>query len=1325
MKNVRLFSFIILWLGIYTSIYSQNNYVFEAQKINVENGLPHRSVYDITQDSDGYIWISVPGNISRYDGSNFKTYTSSFLKTGDNLANLIGSDKSNNIWYCERSNLDKPILSGVIDTKKDSIYRFEDFSKGLFSSQDVVHISQSKKEASSIFITTRAGVIYKYSDHFEEIYRFNHSLNNYAICEEDESNGYWILNENHILKIKNQKLLATYSNPNLNGYFYRVVTQKPNLILEVRNALDEKTYWELKNDILSPYTFPNKIKNLKQLFQKTSDYICYSSNDTIYVSNNSGKKIFQFNNIDNSGADFKYQTTLVDRQDILWIASGNGLYKVIPKKNPFKLLQENQSIRGIFKDDDQLYVGSYTENVIINLKTNKKTPFIRVPNVATTSFIKDKKSHIWAGTSTQLLFEFIPKTNLWNYYRLSDRVALHAPLINSKTGKIWIGTANGLAFLNTNTNQIEFIKLPISDTNTEIRHLYQNEKGIWDISNKGIFLMDAETETIIKHITLENGLPNANLNHMYEDTDGTFWLASKEAGLIHWNLETNEFKQYTMQNGLSNNTIYAVYPDNYNNLWLTSNYGLMRFNKETKNVQVYLPKNGIAHEEFNTFAHFQDKDGTLYFGGLNGITVFHPKNLIEDTNTEIPLRLTQLEVLNENNSDFIDITKSFNTTNEIVLKPTDRVLEIEVSLLDFENPSDLQYTYQIEGFQDQWLYTKSNKITFNNLPYGSYTINIKGKGLASSSSSNTLQIPVIVKKPFYLTWQFIALTIALIGLLLFIYVKWRFRKVVKDRNQLEEEVKLRTQQIESDKQIITAQAEALKDLDEAKTRFFSNITHEFRTPLTLIKGPLEQVIENPPPATVLKKRMQGVLKNTNHILGLINQLLDLSKLESGGMKLEVVYNDIIAHTNDVVTRFQQLAKKKEQHLTFITLEKSWKTYFDQEKWDKLLYNLISNAIKFTPKNGNIQVKLNAIIIDNENTIVLEVKDSGIGMDEKQQQSVFNRFYQADNSLTRSHEGSGIGLALVKELITLQGGTIRLESERDKGSTFTILLPILKNHTLSSKQPENIPFESYLNFETGEDEISKNQNRSNDKEKLELLIVEDNEDMRNYIKQCLNSTLYNITEASNGKEGLEKAFSVIPDIIISDVMMPKMNGFELTKTIRNTLSTSHIPLILLTAKSTLESKLEGLARGADAYLTKPFSPKELELRVEKLIELRTLIQKRYEGNIVEPSKTYQQEDGFIIQLKEYIIEHLDETELNGDQIGKHFSISRVQLYRKLKALTNLSVSEYIKNIRLEIALQLVTEGQLNISEIAYKTGFSSPSLFSKSFKKSFGKSPSQM
>ncbi|MFN0217090.1 MAG: ATP-binding protein, partial [Saprospiraceae bacterium] len=503
------------------------------------------------------------------------------------------------------------------------------------------------------------------------------------------------------------------------------------------------------------------------------------------------------------------------------------------------------------------------------------------------------------------------------------------------------------------------------------------------------------------------------------------------------------------------------------------------------------------------------------------------------------------------------------------------------------------------------------------------------------------------------------------------------------------------------------------------------ITHEFRTPLTLIIGPLEQLKQENLPL-LFKRRLNGVLNNARHLLDLINQLLDISKLEGGRMQVEVSRGDLVLFTYSLVDRFQPIADKKNLRIALVSNLETWETCFDKDKWNKIVYNLISNAIKFTPENGAIQISLGRQIRQGKEHIFLAVKDNGIGISENNLPHIFDRFYQSDDSSTRLSGGTGIGLALVKELVELEGGTIEVASEVGKGATFKLWLPVLEQEIngLAKDYPvEELPLPAFDLTAPAAAEIFKPGEPAG---LLELLIVEDNEEMREYVRYCLDASKYNITEAGNGEEGLEKALSIIPDLIISDVMMPKMDGYAFTQAIRSNLSTSHIPVILLTAKASLESRLEGLRRGADAYLTKPFSPQELALCIQKLIEIRLLLQKRYQDSLspTAADETFEQEDAFILELKTYILENLDEADLNGDIIGRHFGMSRVHLFRKLKALTNSSISELVKSVRLERAVELLREGKLNISEITWQTGFSSPSVFSRAFKEVYGKTPSE-
>ncbi|NJN78825.1 MAG: response regulator [Saprospiraceae bacterium] len=469
-------------------------------------------------------------------------------------------------------------------------------------------------------------------------------------------------------------------------------------------------------------------------------------------------------------------------------------------------------------------------------------------------------------------------------------------------------------------------------------------------------------------------------------------------------------------------------------------------------------------------------------------------------------------------------------------------------------------------------------------------------------------------------------------------------------------------------------------------------------------------------------------------MSLINQLLDLSKLENHQMTMNWQYGDIIAYTEAFLNDFRILAKSKEQKLIFFANNTSWETYFDEDKWHKIIFNLLSNAIKYTEKNGEIILKIHRTFQGGSEGIYLKVQDNGIGIRKEILPKIFNRFYQVDGSNTRLQEGAGIGLALVKELVELQNGTITVQSTEGEGTIFEIHLPIPQNlnetlkindksipkiHDFSQDIPIVIPIG-----------VNEKTPKSIETEALQILIIEDNSEMRDYLKSCLDTAKYKIIEAKDGQEGIEKATEIIPDLIISDVMMPHKDGFEVVTAIRQHVATSHIPVVLLTAKTALESRLEGLRRGADAYLTKPFSPKELVARIEQLIKIRQLLQQRYQSNndnktATFEAKVYEQEDAFISELRNYILQNISETQLSVTVISEHFFMSRTQLYRKVKALTNDNMTNFITKIRLEFALELMENKQLSLSEIAYDAGFSSPSYFSTAFRRVYGKSPSKV
>lgn len=1339
-KHILAFFFLYSFL---LPILAQD-YLFDVQIINIEDGLPYRRVLDVAQDKDGFIWISTPGKISRYDGHQFKTYDAGFLNIPDYAGVSMAFDETNNLWYSVNAAAIEITYGGVLNSRRDTTFNLETFTKGKFKSKDILNINRSKFRTDEWFITTRQGNAYKYKErNFEQIYHYPKIIANTLSAQQTSKDSYWIMHENELMKIVHQQIQQTFSLPKENGYPIRInkiIQQYPKLIIKSFNRFNGFQYWMLKEGRFLPYTLHNNDTNkLFSLFHLNSNYLVFATNNQLIIQDTKGKILFKFDEFEDNAFGknkVKCNNVFLDNQNILWLATENGLIKITQQKNPFTQLFPKNSTRGIYLDDQhRLIVGGYKDNILRNLNTEAEIIFFQSSSLGQTpvmGFCKDVRNHLWVGTSEPLLLEYIPGQKTPIEYRFKPTYLLYLPYENPMTKTLWIGTNNGLYQLNKLTKQFIPQTLPIPSLNVEVRHFHQNQMGIWAVTNKGLFLIDQKSEKLIKHYTLADGFPNDNFTHLHEDKKGLFWLTTKGGGLIRWDMQKNKFTSFTQEKGLSSNTLYAVYEDEAENLWLPSDYGLMCFDKNMLSTQVYLPQNGIAHEEFNTFSHFKAANGQMYFGGLNGVTSFHPKEVLQNESNAPPLFITKVSTLEEDQEEFVDKTTAFQQTKTIELNPNHRILTLELSLLDYAQSAKNQYAYQIEGYQNQWIYTRENKISLINLPYGKFILKLKGRGASGSWSKQVLDIPLLVKKPFYLQWWFVFLLLISIAAAIFAAIQWRINRLERDRERLETEVKKRTLQIEKDKTTITEQAAALQALDKAKTRFFSNITHEFRTPLTLIIGPLQQMIKAPK-EKITPQRLSGVLHNAQNILKLINQLLDISKLEDGKMRLEITRGNIIYYTQTLVDGFEPLANKKNHRIIFLTQQKNdWVTHFDKDKWNKIIYNLLFNAIKFTPPYGVIQIALRKIRAEEKEWIYLKVRDSGIGIAKSQLPQIFNRFYQADGSTTRMQEGTGIGLSLVKELIALQGGTIKVISKVGKGTSFEIRLPINNPETIAI-HPSSTTIDSSKVTTPTNIAIPINVAPSStitQPGKLKLLIIEDNEEMRTYIQSCIAPERYTIITAVNGMEGIEKAQTFTPDLIISDVMMPLKDGFEVTQTIREHIATSHIPIILLTAKAALESKLEGLKRGADAYLTKPFSPEELTLRIQKLIEIRQLLQNRYQKNDLPPSSinpitTFDKEDVFITRLRQFIIENIDDSDLNGTFIGKKFKISRMQLHRKLKALTNLSTTEFIQSIRLEIALTLLQQKELNVSEVALQTGFNSLTHFTRKFKQKYQTTPSEV
>lgn len=1348
MKNCCPILLFLFFYGLSPFLFSQQH-IFEHQLLTTEDGLPNLNVSGIHKDKRGFMWIGTDYGLSRYDGYTFKHYSKETSGLIDNMRIVrIAEDDEGHLWLYYWVNAKKEVgthLLSIFDPIQEKAIPIDKyFTHSIPFDLNKIRAIKTKDPQKRLWVTTREGDLFIYQKKkFKKIFEQKGIL--FKQLSVDDEGLIWLISREQVFCINLEGEIQdnfTLSDPILGLWLeeggkiwvasHSYETLKTEVYYKKKKAKDLSLFNFVHQDTIIKVSA--SIPPLLHRDNLGYWYGTYKTHLAIFDKNGQWQKNIRRHNDSITFCEY-------DDEKTLWF-NGNSLLKVSKRKNPFHLIHAKPPIlsncRGITEDElGNIYFynhGIYKwfpqeqqTTYMPKLPTIHQQPLLYQDNVLYTggylNMTKNKISGYHVNLATNKIVNYL--------IPIDKDFIIYCLVASNLSNRILVGTDQGLGHIDTTERRVVFWSNMQGDlalvnllNKSTVKYIHQNADGIWLATTNGIFLVN-ENKEIQQHFKAPEILPHADIQHIYEDKQGVFWLASRGGGLIkcQFNIQnpsSSVIQQFTTKDGLSNDYLYAVYEDNDNRLWIPSDKGLMAMDKETALVKIFLTEDGLPHNEFNFSSHYQAKDGTLYFGGLGGLISFHPSTIPKDFTSSTPLVVTSFQVLEGDADEMKDQTTPFKEEKKIVVHPTDKLFELKFTLLDYFDPEQHRYAYQIEGYANQWQQIEENFIRLTNLPYGNYTINVKGQHTREGWSSEELSIPVEVRKPFYLQWWFLLLLLALIVGLSLAAFKWRLAALTQQKKILEEEVQKRTK-------TISTQAEALKQLDKAKTRFFSNITHEFRTPLTLIIGPLGQLKEKKPS---IQKEISPILKNAKHLLTLVNQLLDLSKLESGQMRTEVVHGDLVKYTRELTYRFIPLAHKKFQELFFYSELSVWNTYFDKKKWDKIIYNLLSNAIKFTPENGKVQVFLNQVSEQEQETIQLIVEDTGIGIEPTTLQNIFNRFYQADNSSTRHFGGTGIGLALVKELVELQNGTVHASSQVGIGTTFKILLPVSPIATTSIPILEQTPAlmpELMLNTTaTAVPAVIEKIPTSKNGKKLDLLIIEDNAEMRHYIQTCLDKSQYNIIKAQDGQEGIEKTLEVVPDLIISDIMMPRKNGFEVVETIRKHVGTSHIPIILLTAKASLESRLEGIARGADVYLTKPFSPKELVLRIEKLIELRQLLRQRYQNEAPsDANPTFQQEDTFISELRNFIQENIDDVNLDVKRLSQHFGISRTQLYRKLDALVGKSVAQFIRLIRLEKAKELLAQGELNVTEITYATGFSSPSHFARTFKKVYGKAPSEM
>lgn len=1033
-----------------------------------------------------------------------------------------------------------------------------------------------------------------------------------------------------------------------------------------------------------------------------------------------------------------------DNQGRIWI--GNflaGLHKVDPASRKFQYLQH-----------DPLSTNSLTNNDIVGLCASSKSPGViwaatrfhglnrvdlstgriqrfrhrsdqtnSLGNDGLWTVYQDQAGIVWVGTSDGL-DRYDPSIQQFEHFRhdthnpnsLSGNSIIS--MLKDNQGALWVGTWG------TGLNRIDHSRQKVSRYNfansgEEVSNIafvnshfiiHEDQNGnIWTASWRGgLYRYLPDTDEFLSY----SALNNIGGNCLYEDEAGNFWIGTNDRGLILFSPSSGTIlNNFEESDGLPSNMIISILPGEKESLWLSTNKGLCQFYMKSGEMISYDVNDGLPSNTFNYQGGAKTLDGYYFFGSDNGL-VFFSDHLVENMNPPTPY----ITVLRTVDRDAIERSHTINLSDRqetIVFPYSQRDFTIEYLGLHYTNPSKNAYRYKLESYDPDWIYNGTQRTArYTNLDPGRYIFQLQAANSDGYWTTDTAYQAIIILPPWWRTPLACLLYFLMGGILLFVVYR-----ILIDRERQRNAIQLKE-----------AEATQLREVDRIKSRFFANISHEFRTPLTLIQGPIEDLLEGRIQSGI-QDQYQLILRNVKRLQQLITQLLDLARMDHGQEKLKLSNKDLIPFLRMVVSSFESLAHNQGIEMTFFSEWESFQASFDQVKLEKICINLLSNAIKFTPQGGKVLFFIGSPDQEQPNSIktdvLLKIKDTGIGIPPDQLPYIFDHFFQVDSTQSRKYEGSGIGLALVKQYVELHHGQISVNSQLNRGTTFSIILPLEQKELVQSAEPEKEKISMPPSLTVSKKQANQKKGPDIRSEIPTLLLVDDHDDMRTYIKQNLPND-YLLLEATNGVEGVVIAKNQIPDLIISDVMMPEMDGFELCQILRTDQHTSHIPIILLTARIEISDHLQGIKYGADAYLTKPFNWEELNLRITKLIEQREVLRKKFTNQgLLQPADLdiTPLDKQFLNNLIEYIEAEISNEQISLIDLSLSVGMSRSQLHRKLKALTGESPGDFLRRFRLQRAAQLLKTSQLNVSEIGYQVGFRSHSHFSQAFQRYYKMSPS--
>lgn len=1325
---------LILLFSITLMVVAGEQKLYHFSQISSREGLSHSTVLSIVQDKNDIMWFATFDGLNRYDGYTFRVYRNERNNPNSLMHDVLRTifvDSDGNVWVGNRGG-----LSRYVEQR-------DNFMNYVCSTDDekVVQVNALVEfDATHLLVGTEAGLLF--FDKKKEVFVPFEQLS--TIKSPIQS----LARQGNLILIGTTQGLLVYNTSRKT--LGPVHTAFDGLTIQSVLPQSESRIWVgteggglfrlnmLTGEVIN---FRHDPKNKNSLSSNYVRSLAFDAQFHLWIGTFNALSILAngedtFTNLyhdptrESSISQNSIRSIYMDTQGGMWLGSFyGGINYYHPLKNKFDHLQQNPYTRSLndkviscmVEDaDGRIWIGTNDRGInIYNPKsesfdyiTHENQPALESNNIKTFLLSNDRTS-VYAGAHAGGLVKINKRTNA------VQRIAIHHKsladvyaLTYDAEGAIWIGTLTGLYRMDEKTSLTTEIDI-IAMGSDQVFFLKNDSKGrMWIGGEKSLGVIESPggKVRVFQSGDYNGTVVNSTVNCIFEDSRKRIWIGTR-GGLNLYN-EDGNFQLYSKEDGLPGNMVYGILEDSFGRLWISTNVGLSVFNPESGVFRNYAEADGLEFRQFNMYSYCQSRSGLMYFGGINGITRFYPELLIDNPHTP-RARISRILVQNREVHPLDEtgvLSDHILNTRKITLKANQQGLTIEFFVPNYLAGQHNTFAYQLEGMDKDWIVSNDTRqVTYTNLSPGNYTFRVKAANNDGKWNEEFSELEIRVLPPWWRSWWAILLftVVALV-------VGWYVMRFLNQRRAMNE-------QLEKERQ----EKEKIEEMNQMKTRFFINISHEFRTPLTLIVSPLQELMER---ATDKWQRSQlaHIHKNTNKMLHLVNQLMDYRRAELGFFELKVHPVDVRRQVADIAGLFEKSAKRNRIHFTTEDLTKEKEMLADTNYLELILTNLLSNAFKFTPEGGKITVRIE----EDLDHLILEVQDSGCGIPEDKLKLIFDRFYQVNID----HMGTGIGLSLVKRLVDLHHGRIEVKSQPGEGSVFTVYIPQnteayhadeLAAQPAARDEKKTSP--AVLDFVV-DNEISNERPVAEDSSQKSdtLLIVEDNKEVTDYLSGKL-SAHYRVLTAGNGVEALELLKEEEVDMVLTDVMMPEMDGIKLCRAIKQNIKTCHIPVIVLSARTNTEDQLEGLEVGADDYVPKPFTYSVLKMKIQNMLKARHRSQEYYaKSQEVEPEKiTFNAMDEELLRKALAIVhKNLDNSEFSTDIFCSEMGMSRSNLHLKLKAITGESTIDFIRKVRFNEACKLLLDGRYNVAEVSTMVGFNTPSYFATSFRKYYGCLPTE-